>query len=158
VRCLTILARFSMVTSSVLPMFTTSRWPAPGNEAEESLDGVAHVAEATGLLAIPIYFDRLIFQGALHEIRQHHAIAAGLPRPYRIEEAHHDDRLLFLLPIGDRQEFVEGLGGGIAPAPLGGRTKNEVGVLMERHLGVLAIDLEVEAIKRSFFFCRRLRG
>ena len=81
-----------------------------------------------------------MLEGALHEIGQHHAVAAGLPRSHGVEEAHHDDRLLFLLPIGERQKFVERLGSRVAPAALRRGAEDQVGIFVERHLGVLPVD------------------
>src|SRR5208282_3764111 len=45
------------------------------NKAEESLDGVAHIAEATGLRAIPVNANGSLVEGALHEVGQNNAIA-----------------------------------------------------------------------------------
>src|SRR5208337_3605613 len=110
------------------------------------------VAEATGLRAITVNFNRSLIDGALHKIGQNHAIAARLARANGVEEARHNDRLFFLFPVGESEKFVEGLGGGIAPTPLGGRAKNEVGVLMERHLGVLAVDLGGRGNQKELLF------
>ena len=49
------------------------------------------VAEAARLRAVAVHGDRLARQRLPHEVRDHHAVAAGLARPHGVEEAH-DDR------------------------------------------------------------------
>ncbi len=77
----------------------------------------------------------------LDKIGQHHAITAGLSRADGIEETRHDDGQLLFLPIGERQKFIERLGSGIAPAAFRRRAQNQVGVFVERHVGILSVYL-----------------
>src|SRR5277367_1475786 len=46
------------------------------HEADDTFDGVAHVAEATGLLAVAVDSDRFVVESLLDEIGQDHAVAA----------------------------------------------------------------------------------
>src|SRR5713226_1507155 len=111
------------------------------HEADETLDGVADVAEAAGLLAGAIDADGGVIQGGLDEIGEDHSVAAGLARSDGIEQANDDDGELFFLPVGEGEKFIEGLGGGVAPAAFGCGAEDEVGIFVERDVGVLAVDL-----------------
>ncbi len=91
-----------------------------GHQAEQRFHGVPDVAEAAGLLAIAVNFDGFSIERPLHEVRENHPIAPGLPRAHRVEKTNDDYRLLLFFPVGKSQKLVERLGCGIAPAPLRG--------------------------------------
>src|SRR6266849_1159441 len=110
------------------------------HEANETFDGVAHIAEAAGLLAAAVDADDSVVEGGLDEIGENHSVAAGLARTDGVEQANDNDGEPFFLPIGERKKFVKGLGGGVAPAAFGGRAEDEIGIFMEGNVGVLAID------------------
>ena len=69
-----------------------------------------------------------------------------------MNKANHDDRELFLFPVGEREKFVESFGGGVAPAALGGGSEDEVGVFVEGDVGVLAVDFGGGGGKDEFAF------
>ena len=153
VRCLTSCARSSMVTSSVLPTLTTSpmEWSVSIRRMRR-FDGVADVAEAAGLFAVAIDADGRVVEGGLHEIGQDHAVAAGLARTDGVEQAHDDDGKLLFFPVREREKFIESLGGGVTPAAFGGGPENEVGVFVERHVGIFAVDFGSGSGKNEFAF------
>src|SRR5271156_6523357 len=84
--------------------------------------------------------DGPIVERIFDEIREDHAVAAGLAWADGVEETDDDDRYLFLLPIGEGEKFVEGFGGGVAPSAFGGGAEDEVGVFVERDVGIFAVD------------------
>ena len=100
----------------------------------------SHVAEAAGLLARAVDLDGLVLQGPLHEARHDHAVAAGLPRPDRVEEPGADDAQAVLLVKGLAQELVDGLAARVGPAGERGAAEHEVVVLAEGDLLALAVD------------------
>ena len=104
-------------------------------------DDVGDVAEAARLRAVAVDGDRLARQALPHEVRDHHAVAAGLARPDGIEEARDDHRQLLLFPVGQRQELVDRLAARVGPAVFRRRSHHEVGVFAEGHGRALAVDL-----------------
>ena len=110
-------------------------------QAQQGFDGVAHVAEAARLFSVAVNLDGRIVESGFDEIGKHHAVAAGLARPDGVEEADDDDGEMLFLPVREREKFVERLGCGVAPAAFGGGAEDEVGVFVERHVGVFAVDL-----------------
>jgi len=76
-----------------------------------------------------------------HEGGNHHPVLAGLSRTHGVEETHEDGGELLLLPVGKRQELVDGLRTGVAPAPDVGRPEDEVVALRIRHLLALPVHL-----------------
>ena len=53
-----------------------------------------------------------------------------------------------LLPVGEREELVDRLAAGVGPAVLDGRTEHQVGILVERDVGVgklPGVELRVES-------------
>src|SRR5207245_3945456 len=97
---------------------------APGvHEADETLGGVAHIAETTGLFAAAINSDGGVFQSGLDEVGEHHSITSGLTGTHGVKQAGDDDGKLFFLPIREREKFVERLGSRVTPTALGGRTQ-----------------------------------
>ena len=111
------------------------------HQFQQRLDDVADVGEAALLRAVAEHRDRLALQRLAHEGRHHHAVLPGLARSHGVEEPHHDHRLLGLFPVGQRQELVERLAAGIGPAVPGRRAHHQVGVLAERDVNALAVDL-----------------
>src|SRR5215469_4506382 len=124
------------------------------NDLQKCFDSITDIAEAPRLLAVPEHIEWLISQCRLDEIRQNHAVAAGLPWAYRVKESHHDNRLLLLLPIGNRQKFVECFRSCITPPALCRGTKNQIGILVERYLRVLPIDFGCGGKDNEFPFLR----
>ena len=57
-----------------------------GDQAQNRLNAIAHVAEAARLLAGAVDGDGLIGESLADKIRKHHAVAARLPRADGIEE------------------------------------------------------------------------
>ena len=151
VRCFTSRARASMETSSVLPTFTTSPMECSVSiRRTRDFDGVADIAEAARLFAVAINADGSVVERGLHEIRQDHAVAASLPRTYGIEQAHDDDGKLLFFPVRKREKFVQSLRSGVAPAAFCGGPENEVGVFMERHVGIFAVDFRCGGGENEF--------
>src|SRR5207249_4463662 len=111
------------------------------HEADESFHSVADIAEAARLLSAAIDADGGVVQGRLDEVGEHHAVAAGLPRTYGIEQASYDDGQLLFPPVGKSEKLIECLGGRVAPAAFCCRAKDEVGVLAEWHVGIFSVDL-----------------
>src|SRR4029450_13229565 len=95
--------------------------------------------EATRLPAVAKNRDRLALERLANEVRQYHAVAAGLSRADGVEEAQDDHRHLLLVPVGESEPFVQGLRAGGGPAGACGRAETEVVVLGERHLRALAV-------------------
>ena len=122
------------------------------HEADETFYGVAHIAKATRLLSAAVDADRGVVQGGLDEIGEHHSVASGLARTNGVKEASDDDGQLFFLPVGKRQKFIEGLGGGVAPAAFGGGAEDKVGVFVERDVGILAVDFGGGSGENEFLF------
>ena len=120
------------------------------DQTDERFDGVADVAEAARLLAVAVNADGSVVDGGLHEIRQDHAVAAGLPRTDGVEQAHDDDGKLLFFPVREREKFVQSLGSGVAPAAFGGGPENEVGVFVKRHVGIFAVDFGCRSGKDEF--------
>src|SRR5713226_8360070 len=110
------------------------------HEADETFNGVTHIAEAARLLSAAVDVDGGVVQGGLDEIGEHHSIAAGLPRANGIEQANDNDGQLFFLPIGKSEKLIERLGGRVTPAALCGGAEHKVGIFVERNVGVLAVD------------------
>ena len=122
------------------------------HEADEAFDRIPHIAEAARLLAAAIDADGGVVESGLDEIGEHHSVAAGLPGAHGIEQASHDDREFFLLPVGKGKKFIERFGGRVAPAAFRCGTKDEVGVFVERNVGVLAVDLGRGRRQNEFLF------
>ena len=115
--------------------------PRLHHQLEQRADDVADIGEAARLIAVAEDGDRLARQRLAHEGRQHHPVARGLPRPDGVEEPDDDDGQLLLLPVGEREELVERLAARVGPAMAAGRAHHQIGVLAERHVGALAVDL-----------------
>ena len=62
------------------------------DKAHQPVDHVADVSERARLPAVAVDGDRLACERLLHEVRDHHAVPAGLPRAHRVEQPHDDDR------------------------------------------------------------------
>src|SRR5882672_3356839 len=122
------------------------------HKADETFYGVAHVAEAAGLLAIAVDTDRGVVQRGLDEIRKNHSIASGLPGAHSIKQTGHNDGELFFLPVGEGEKLIEGFGGGVAPAAFGGGAEDEIGVLMEWNVGVFSVDFGGGGSENEFPF------
>ena len=101
------------------------------NQPEECFHGIADVAEAAGLLAIPINLDGRAIQSSFYKVGQNHTVAAGLAWTHGVEETRDDDGLVFLFPIGESEKLVERLGSGITPAPLGGRPEDQICIFVK---------------------------
>ena len=101
----------------------------------------ADVAEASRLRAVAVDRDRVPRQPLPDEIRNHHAVAAGLARPHGVEEARDDHRQLLLLPIRQRQELVDRLAARVGPPMFRRRSHHEIVVFIERHRRALAVNL-----------------
>jgi len=110
------------------------------HEADKAFDGVADIAEAAGLLAVAVDLDGLVVDGLLDEIGEDHAVTTGLAWANGIEKAHDDDGELFFFPVGECEKFIESFGGSVAPTAFGSGAKDEVGVFVERDVGVFAVD------------------
>jgi hypothetical protein len=122
------------------------------HQADEGFDGVPDVAETTRLLAIPVDLDGGMVESGLHEIREYHAVPAGLARTDGIKQTGHDHRKLFLLPVGEREKLIEGFRSGVAPASLGSGAKDQIRVFVEGDIGVLAVDLGGGSGENEFAF------
>src|SRR5262249_30040082 len=85
-------------------------------QANEGLNDIADVTEATGLLAVAENAQGPARFGGGDEARQDHAVAAGLPRSDGIEEAGNDNREVAPTGVGESEEFVHEFRAGIAPA------------------------------------------
>ena len=111
--------------SSVLPMLKT--WPmAFGSPTsfEQRADDVGDVLNAPRLRAVAEHRDRLAGERLPHEVRDHHAVLARLARADGVEEAHDDHRQLAFLPVGEREELVDGLAARVRPAVLRRRARS----------------------------------
>src|SRR6202030_2212528 len=111
------------------------------HKADQSFDGVAHIAEAARLLPGAVDADGGVVQGGLDEIGEDHSVATGLPGANGIEQAGHDDGQLFFLPVGKSEKLIERFGGRVTPAALCGGAKDEIRIFVERNVGILAVDL-----------------
>src|SRR6266480_5249106 len=99
------------------------------HEADEPLNGVAHIAEAARLLPGAVDADGGVVQGGLDEIGKDHSVATGLPGTNGIEQASHNDGQLLFLPVGESEKLIERLRSRVAPAALCGGAKDKVRVL-----------------------------
>src|SRR6266513_439953 len=124
------------------------------HEADESFDGVAHIAEAARLLSGAVDADGGVVQGRLDEIGEHHSVASGLPGTNGIEQTGHDDGQLLFLPVGEREKLIERLRGRVAPAALCGGAKNEIRIFVERNVSILAVDLRGGSGENEFLLLR----
>src|SRR6266550_6184658 len=111
------------------------------HEADESFDGVAHIAEAARLLPGAVDADCSVVQGGLDEVGEHHSVATGLPGTNGIEQTGHDDGQFLFLPVGEREKLIERLRSRVAPAAFCGGTKDEICIFVERNVSILAVDL-----------------
>src|ERR1700677_2727018 len=109
-------------------------------ETQHGLDTIAYIAKAARLFASSVHGDGLASEGLPDEIRKYHAVAASLARPNGVEKSRDDHWQFLFLPEGKRQEFIEGLGGGVTPAAFAGRTEDQIGVLVGGNFVALAID------------------
>ena len=122
------------------------------HEADETFDCVPHITEAARLLSAAVDVDGGVVQGGLDEIGKHHSIAASLPGTNGIEQADDNDGQLLFLPVRKSQKFIKGLGSRIAPAAFCCGAKDEVGVFVERNVGVFAVDLRGRGGENEFLF------
>lgn len=122
------------------------------HEADEAFDGVADIAEAARLLAIAIDANGIVVDGLFDEIGEDHAVAAGLTGADGIEKADDDNGELLFFPVGESEKFIESFGGSVTPAAFSGRAEDEVGVFVERDVGVLAVDFGSGSSENEFAF------
>ena len=119
-------------------------------ELKHRPDGVVHVREAAGLRAVPVHLNRLVRQGPLHKVRNHHAVPAALARPHRVEKAHANDRQVVLVVVRLGQKLVHGLRTRVGPAALARGPERPVVRLPERvEVVVLAHGLSVNLGRRG---------
>ncbi len=120
--------------------------PAEGRVGLDQLDqgrhDVEYMAEAADLVAGAEDRQRLAGQRLPHESRDDHAVAAGLPRPDRVEQPD-DHAHAGHVPGRTRSTRLSSmrLGLGVAPARLQRRADDPVVVLAQPDRGVLAVDL-----------------
>ena len=62
---------------------------------------------------------------------------------------------MLFFPVGEREKFVERFRSGIAPAALRCGAENEIGVLVKRHVGILAVDLGGRSRQNELLFLVR---
>ena len=139
-----------MLISAPLPMLNTSPTLRGSLTSAIIADTTSPTHVKLRVCAVAVHGDRLPCKRLPHEVRNHHAVPAALAGPDGVEEAHDDDRHLVLLPIGEREELVEQLAGGVSPAGLCRRAEHEVGVLAERQHRALAVDLRRGGDDRQF--------
>src|SRR5580658_8182050 len=87
--------------------------------------------------------------------RNNHSVAAGLPRPHSVKEAHDSGRQLSLFLIRKRQELVDQLARSVAPTTLHGRAKDKILILAEGHLLALSVDLRRARDEHALALLRR---
>src|SRR6266404_842590 len=76
-------------------------------ELKQSVDAIAYVGKVASLASVSENADWLAFQGGLNEVRQHHAVAAGLPWSNYVEEPGHDHRQAMRRGVGEGKELVQ---------------------------------------------------
>ena len=97
-RCL---ASCRIVIGWSLPMLNTPATAAVGlHQLHHRATTSLHVGEAAHLLAVVVHHQRPAGQRGFDESRQHHAVAARLPRADDVEEPADDHRQPVLPPIG----------------------------------------------------------
>src|SRR5882762_14250 len=111
------------------------------HKADQTFNGVTHIAETARLLPGAVDADGGVVQGGLDEIGEHHSVATGLPGTNGIEQAGHDDGQPLFLPVGESKKLIECFGGRVAPAALCGGAEDEIRIFVERNVGILAVDL-----------------
>ena len=99
------------------------------------------MAEAARLAAVAVDGERLARERLADQARHDHAVAAGLARPDRVEEARDGDRQVALAPVGHRQKLVDRLRAGVGPASPEGGAELQVAVLFEGQRLALAVHL-----------------
>src|ERR1700730_12497831 len=77
------------------------------SQIRKSAHHIPNIAEGTRLLTIAINCDGLTADGLLNKIWNHHAISTGLSRTDSVEQADDDHRQTLLVPVGNRQEFID---------------------------------------------------
>ena len=95
--------------------------------------------EATDLSTIVVDHDRAAAEGLFDESRDHHPVVAHLTRADDIEEPADRHAQSVLSVVGQREEFVDGLGASIGPAGLGGRAEVQVVLFCPGGFGVLPV-------------------
>lgn len=110
-------------------------------EAAEPFDDVADVGEGTGLLAGAVDGKVGSGEGVREETRHDHAVASGLARADGVEEACGKSGDAAFMPVGEGEELVDDLAGGVAPARLGGGAEEEIVVFAKGGARAFAVDL-----------------
>src|SRR5262245_42987596 len=75
------------------------------HQPREGADRVGDVAERARLRAVTVYLDRLAGERALDHARDHHPVAAALPRPDGVEQPH-DHRVEAALEVVREREVL----------------------------------------------------
>jgi hypothetical protein len=78
-------------------------------QAQHRLNAVLHITKATALVAGAEYCERKVCDCLPNQRRHDHSISASLPWPNRIEKPRDNDWQLPFFPIGQGEEFSNGL-------------------------------------------------
>src|SRR5437870_229242 len=79
------------------------------HERNHGAHSVAHVSEASTLLAIAVHRQGLVVQRLFNEAGHYHPVMTALPRANRIEAPPNESRAMAFAPIRDGQELINGL-------------------------------------------------
>src|SRR5262249_27830913 len=111
------------------------------DQSHQSFRPISDVAEATPLLAPTENGQGFAGKGLENECWQHHSVATGLTGPYGVEETSNRYRDALLFPVCKAQELIQSFRTRVAPAILVSGPHHQVGLLAERDLGALSVDL-----------------
>src|SRR6266568_3008824 len=115
--------------------------PGLVDQGYHSLHNVPDVGEAARLGAVAEHRDRLAGERLTDEVRHHHPVLTRLARTDGVEETDDDDGEPALLPVCEREEFVDHLAAGVRPAVLRRRPEHEIGVFRKGDRRALAVHL-----------------
>ena len=118
-------------------------------EGEDRGDRVEDVGEAARLRAVSEHGQVVLGEGLADEVRDDHAVGAGLPWAHRVEEPHHDHLGVLLARVAVGDHLAEDLGRRIRPAALLGAPEEAIRLLGEGAHAVLAVDLRSGGVEEA---------